>query len=306
MPRSLAPSSTRAIRPAAPARLKTGKVIQTDQLPPVTIRPHFGSVSTATIRTLSQSASSSSASMRARAVPICWPISARMMLTVTMPSRSMLYQMVGSKAVGTAATAESVAASADAKPNANPAPAMPIRKARRDGENVSVKCWCSLVIAGAPSELGCRLLDRLADADIGHATAQVSRHDAVNVLIGRTGEILQQRRGLHNLARLAIAALRHLQIDQAFCNGWRPSGSSPSIVVTSAPGTFPTGVMQDRVGRPPTCTVQAPHMPMQQPNLVPVRPMTSRMTHNSGVSSSTSTVTGRPLTWNVIMLNNSG
>src|SRR5271165_1088818 len=212
MPRSLAPSSTRAIRPAAPARLKTGKVIQTDQLPPVTIRPHFGSVSTATIRTLSQSASSSSASMRARAVPICWPISARMMLTVTMPSRSMLYQMVGSNAVG-AAAAESVAASADAKPNANPAPAMPIRKARRDGENVSVKRWRSLVIAGAPSELGCRLLDRLAHADIGHATAQVSRHDAVNVLIGRTGEILQQRRRLHNLARLAIAALRHLQID---------------------------------------------------------------------------------------------
>ena len=35
--RSLAPASMRAMRPAAPARLKTGKVIQTDQLPPVTM-----------------------------------------------------------------------------------------------------------------------------------------------------------------------------------------------------------------------------------------------------------------------------
>ncbi len=46
-------------------------------------------------------------------------------------------------------------------------------------------------------------------------------------------------------------------------------------------------------------------MPMPQPNLVPVRPMTSRMTHNSGVSSSTSIDTARPLMWNVVMLNNS-
>ena len=53
--------------------------------------------------------------------------------------------------------------------------------------------------------------------------------------------------------------------------------------------------MHERVGRPPTCTVQAPHMPMPQPNFVPVRPIMSRMTHSSGVSSSTSTETARPL-----------
>src|SRR6266851_3640217 len=63
--------------------------------------------------------------------------------------------------------------------------------------------------------------------------------------------------------------------------------------------------MQERVGRPPTCTVQAPHMPMPQPNFVPVRPMTSRMTHSSGVSSSASIVTARPLMRNVIMFNGS-
>ena len=68
---SLAPASINAMRPAAPARLKIGNVCHTDQLPPVTIRPHFGSVSTWTMRTLVQSASSSSARIRANAVPTC-------------------------------------------------------------------------------------------------------------------------------------------------------------------------------------------------------------------------------------------
>ena len=44
-----------------------------------------------------QSASSSSETMRANAVPTCWPISARITLTVTMPALSIWYQMVGSK-----------------------------------------------------------------------------------------------------------------------------------------------------------------------------------------------------------------
>ena len=96
-PSSFAPSSISAIRPAAPARLKIGKVAQTELLPPVIITPHLGSVSTASIRTFAQSASSSSARMRASAVPMCCPISARMTFTVTTPSPSMLYQIVGSK-----------------------------------------------------------------------------------------------------------------------------------------------------------------------------------------------------------------
>src|SRR6266568_1738287 len=63
--------------------------------------------------------------------------------------------------------------------------------------------------------------------------------------------------------------------------------------------------MQERVGRPPTCTVQAPHMPMPQPNFVPVRPMSSRMTHSNGVSSSASITTARPLMRNLVIIKNS-
>src|SRR5579863_5841464 len=47
-------------------------------------------------------------------------------------------------------------------------------------------------------------------------------------------------------------------------------------------------------------------MPMPQPNFVPVRPTTSRMTQSRGVSSSTFTVTARPLMRNAVMVDASG
>src|SRR5262245_16645387 len=63
-----------------------------------------------------------------------------------------------------------------------------------------------------------------------------------------------------------------------------------SIVVISAAPTLSTGVIQERVATPSTCTVQAPHSAIPQPNFVPVMPSTSRKTHNRGVSPSTSTL----------------
>jgi hypothetical protein len=43
------------------------------------------------------------------------------------------------------------------------------------------------------------------------------------------------------------------------------------------------------------CTVQAPHCAIPHPYFVPVMPMESRITHNSGVSDSTSTSCDFPL-----------
>src|SRR6516225_1184314 len=51
-----------------------------------------------------------------------------------------------------------------------------------------------------------------------------------------------------------------------------------------------TGVIHERTATPLTCTVQAPHSAMPQPNFVPVMPSTSRNTQRSGVSPSTSTL----------------
>src|SRR5678815_1714829 len=76
---------------------------------------------------------------------------------------------------------------------------------------------------------------------------------------------------------------------QAFWTGCVPSADSPSMVVTGS-FTEPTCVWQERTALPFTWTVQAPHKPAPQPNLVPFMSRTSRSTHNRGESAGTSTV----------------
>src|SRR5450755_1400959 len=71
------------------------------------------------------------------------------------------------------------------------------------------------------------------------------------------------------------------------------------MVVTLFPATVETGVMQDRVGWPLICTVQAPHRAMPQPNLVPVMPSVSRKAHNKGICGTTSTVCDFPFRVNL-------
>src|SRR5437879_7730481 len=80
-----------------------------------------------------------------------------------------------------------------------------------------------------------------------------------------------------------------------------PAGVAPiaSMVVIRFPTAALTGVTHDRVGCPSKCTVHAPQAAMPQPNLVPVRPTTSRSTHSTGISAGTSTVTSRPLMFSV-------
>jgi hypothetical protein len=68
------------------------------------------------------------------------------------------------------------------------------------------------------------------------------------------------------------------------------------MVVIDAVPTLLMGVMQERVAAPLRCTVQAPHIEMPQPNLVPVRLSVSRRTQSNGVSSSTSTTWSVPFT----------
>src|SRR5688572_24998465 len=67
------------------------------------------------------------------------------------------------------------------------------------------------------------------------------------------------------------------------------------MVVIFLPATVLTGVTQERMATPSTCTVQEPHCATPQPYLVPVRPAFSRIAHNSGVSGSTSRLCAWPL-----------
>jgi hypothetical protein len=72
------------------------------------------------------------------------------------------------------------------------------------------------------------------------------------------------------------------------------------MVVTAFPETFETGVLQERCAWPSTWTVHAPHNPIPQPNLVPVKPSVSRRTQSNGIWGTTSTFCRCPLTVKLI------
>ena len=112
------------------------------------------------------------------------------------------------------------------------------------------------------------------------------------------GFSLQQRHRRHDLAGLAIAALRHLDPLPGRLHGCRRLAGDAFDRRDVCPSTPLTGVEHERVGWPSMCTVQAPHCAMPQPNLVPVRPATSRIAHSNGISGSTSKLTGFPFNTN--------
>ena len=63
-----------------------------------------------------------------------------------------------------------------------------------------------------------------------------------------------------------------------------------SRVMTARFPSADTGALHDCLAMPSIWIVHAPHCAMQQPYLVPVKPMWSRKTQSSGVSDSTSTL----------------
>src|SRR5262245_25314800 len=87
---------------------------------------------------------------------------------------------------------------------------------------------------------------------------------------------------------------------QAFCSGCEESGDSPSIVVTDLPAISDSWVWQENARLPSMCTMQAPHSPVPQPNLVPVSLRPSRSTHNSGVAGGASVDAALPFTVKLI------
>jgi hypothetical protein len=124
-----------------------------------------------------------------------------------------------------------------------------------------------------------RSVDGGADAGIGPAAAQVARHRGVDILVGRARVAGQKVGGLHDLAGLAVAALRHLVVDPGRLNGvQRVRRAQPSIVVIS-PQTSASATWQDRTASPSIWTVQAPHCAIPQPYLTLVMFRPSRSAH---------------------------
>src|SRR4051812_47235159 len=88
--------------------------------------------------------------------------------------------------------------------------AEPTRKARRENPSILPMSLLRHLCRGR--------VDRGADARIGPATTEIAGHHFVDVFIRRLGDQLEKRDGLHDLAGLAIAALRDLMFDPGLQN----------------------------------------------------------------------------------------
>ena len=56
-------------------------------------------------------------------------------------------------------------------------------------------------------------MDRASDALIGAAAADVAAHGVIDVRVGRMRVFAEQHSGRHDLARLAVSALRDILLD---------------------------------------------------------------------------------------------
>src|SRR5881397_381877 len=153
------------------------------------------------IRTFDQSASSSSASSMGSDVVTPWPISERSTTTTTLSSAPRRSHAFGAN--GAAAATRPRPMAGRWKPMTRPAPAMPVAS-RNSRRVISGAALMSRSLRGA-MDGGADALVRAAATDVGHRR--------VDVGVGGMRILREQRRGGHDLPRLAVAALRHVFLD---------------------------------------------------------------------------------------------
>src|SRR5262249_5092956 len=125
---------------------------------------------------------------------------------VTLPARSMRRKAFGANGASVVSVSRTSPRAGSPNPSSKPPPmaAVAERKLRREGDA------SSRVVISHP--LVCRgLLDRRTDADIGAAAADVARHRSVDIDIARLGVASEQRACGHDLAGLAVPALRYVE-----------------------------------------------------------------------------------------------
>ena len=103
-------------------------------------------------------------------------------------------------------------------------------------------------LTGRNSRSLCCPFDSGANTLIGAATANITGHRRVNIRIAGVRIGRQQRCCRHDLARLAIAALKDFNSEPGVLH-LLPLGVSPtaSMVVRFFPTALTTGVMQERI-----------------------------------------------------------
>src|SRR5690348_3511569 len=164
------------------------------------------------IRTFDQSASSSSASSMGNEVVTPWPISERSTTTRTLSSAPMRSQALGANGAATATRPRPVAGRW--KPMTRPATPAVSRNSRR----VICAALMSRSLRGA-MDGGADALVRAAATDVGHRR--------VDVGVRGMRRFREQRRGRHDLPRLAVAALRHVFLDPGALHGVAAVGRQP-------------------------------------------------------------------------------
>src|SRR5579862_9312810 len=200
------------IRAIAPPLRTYSLVSRMPRLPPVEKSPHTRLRATFwpgvgnSVVTFDQSALSSSATSWARPVSVPWPISERAM-RMTMVSSGRITTQASTSGEPSWARTTLLTPSGRLKPSARPAPAAdePTMKERRLNFGI-------YVMAASPLRFAGRGVDRGAYALIGSAAANVG-HRPVNVGVGRLRVGFEQRNRRHHHAALAIAALRHVEVE---------------------------------------------------------------------------------------------
>src|SRR5579871_3034786 len=134
---------------------------------------------------------------------------------------------------------------------------------------------CRLKVGGA--------VNRLANALVRAAAADVSAHEVVNIRVSWFRFFLKQSDSGHNLSGLTVAALRNVFLHPRLLYRMASVGGKTFNCCHVLPGHSEIGVMQERVASPLMCTVHAPQSAMPQPNFVPVMFSVSRRTHNKGI-----------------------
>src|SRR5215471_12249803 len=127
---------------------------------------------------------------------------------VTLPARSIRRKAFGANGELVVSVSRTSPRTGSPKPSSKPPPMalVAVRKWRREGEASSRVFTSHLRIGDAGS-----LLDRRADTRIRAAAADVAGHSTIDVRIARLGSGSEQRACRHDLARLAIPALRHVE-----------------------------------------------------------------------------------------------
>src|SRR5262245_1091071 len=190
------------------------------RLPPVPISPQtrlrarFWAGVIDSVVTLLQSHSSSSATSWARPVRVPWPISERAMRMTHVSSG-----LITTQALTSASEPAVVLASADrgppppggvrCHPRASPPAATAVEPTMNARRGTSGPGQSRSMLMSGPLLSG-RHVHGGADPLIGPAAADVG-HGVVDVLVGRSRMLPEQRGGRHDLAGLAVTALGHVE-----------------------------------------------------------------------------------------------